>query len=113
MNAKKGSKKFSFDVRGVEAWAEPEGGWTWNQSWHLGTMETAGDPRQALPDFLRRHCQIRMKRGFSESSTTERLSKSDTEKPTNQYLQQSRIFERRKNNARENREGPPGRRSAI
>lgn len=64
MNAKKGSKKFSFDVRGVEAWAEPEGGWTWNQSWHLGTMETAGDPRQALPDFLRRHCQIRMKRGF-------------------------------------------------
>ena len=69
MNAKKGTKKFSYDIRQVDAWSEtdPDGAgqlWTWNESWSLGTMETAGDPRQALPDYLKRHHGIRMKRGY-------------------------------------------------
>lgn len=54
-----GKQKFSYDVRQVDAWSEPDpdaagAAWTWNESWSLGTMETAADPRRALPAYLRR-----------------------------------------------------------
>lgn len=55
-------KKFSYDVRQIDAWTEPAGGWTWNSSYHIGTMETAADPRRALPDYLRRKHGIIFKR---------------------------------------------------
>lgn len=48
-------QKFSYDVRQVDAWSEPAGGWTWNSSFHIGTMETAGEPRRALAAYLKKH----------------------------------------------------------
>ena len=57
-----GKRKYSYDVREIDAWADAGTGWTWNSSFHIGTMETAGDPRQALPDYLRRKHGIIFKR---------------------------------------------------
>ena len=57
-----GKQKLSYDVRQIEAWADPESGWTWNSSFHIGTMRTAADPRRALPDYLRRHYGLKFKR---------------------------------------------------
>ena len=57
-----GKQKFSYDVRQIDAWADAESGWSWNASYHLGTMETAADPRQALPNYLRRKHGIIFKR---------------------------------------------------
>lgn len=48
-------KKYSFDVREIDAWNSPEG-WTWNESYHIGNMETAAkDEKKALAAFLARH----------------------------------------------------------
>lgn len=52
---KEGKKKYAFDVREIDAWSDPEGGWTWNSSYHIGTMETAGDARRALTNYLGKH----------------------------------------------------------
>lgn len=44
-----------FLVRQVEAWADPDGGWTYNDVWNVGEMTTeAKDERRALTAFLRR-----------------------------------------------------------
>lgn len=51
---KDGKKKFSYDVREIDAWTDPAGGWTWNSSYYIGTMETAGEPRRALAAFLKK-----------------------------------------------------------
>lgn len=55
-------QKFSYDVRQIDAWSDPETGWTWNSSFHIGTMRTAADPRRALPAYLRRHYGLTFKR---------------------------------------------------
>ena len=48
-------EKYSYDVREIDAWIDPDGGWSWNSSFHIGTMETAGDARRALTNYLRKH----------------------------------------------------------
>ena len=51
----KEKKKYSYDVREIDAWSDPGGGWTWNTSYHIGTMETAAeDVRLALTAYLKR-----------------------------------------------------------
>lgn len=51
----KEKKKYSYDVREIDAWSDPESGWTWNASFHIGTMETAAeDVRRALTAYLKR-----------------------------------------------------------
>lgn len=51
----KEKKKYSYDVREIDAWSDPESGWTWNTSYHIGTMETAAeDVRRALTAYLKR-----------------------------------------------------------
>ena len=51
----KEKKKYSYDVREIDAWSDPESGWTWNTSYHIGTMETAAeDVRLALTAYLKR-----------------------------------------------------------
>jgi len=48
-------KKYIYEVRQVEAWAEPDGGWTYNNSWKMGTFTTrAKDHRKAFTGHLRR-----------------------------------------------------------
>jgi hypothetical protein len=55
--------KARFEVRSVEAWAEGEGGWTWNASCRLFDFRTgAKDVRRAFLGALRRH-GIRFRRG--------------------------------------------------
>ena len=29
----------TFPVLSIDAWAEPDGGWTWNQWFHVGTID--------------------------------------------------------------------------
>ena len=49
-------KKYSYDVREIDAWSDPESGWIWNTSYHIGTMETAAeDVRRALTAYLKKH----------------------------------------------------------
>ena len=36
-----------YEVRQVDAWNDGEG-WTYNESWHLGTFTTTGDPARAF-----------------------------------------------------------------
>lgn len=51
----KEKKKYSYDVREIDAWSDLESGWTWNASYHIGTMETAAeDVRRALTAYLKR-----------------------------------------------------------
>lgn len=51
----KEKKKYSYDVREIDAWSDAEIGWTWNTSYHIGTMETAAeDVRRALTAYLKR-----------------------------------------------------------
>lgn len=51
----KEKKKYSYDVREIDAWSDHESGWTWNASYHIGTMETAAeDVRRALTAYLKR-----------------------------------------------------------
>jgi len=47
-------KRFTFEVRQIEAWHDPEG-WTWNTSYLIGTFRTgAKDERRAFYNYLRR-----------------------------------------------------------
>lgn len=46
-------QKYAYDVREIDAWRDPDG-WTWNSSYFVGTMKTAGDPRRALAAYLRK-----------------------------------------------------------
>lgn len=46
--------KYSYDIRQIDAWADAECGWTWNESWSYGEMETSGDPRRALTRYLKK-----------------------------------------------------------
>lgn len=47
-------EKYKYDVREIDAWTDPDGVWSWNSSYHIGTMETAGDPRRALSAYLKK-----------------------------------------------------------
>lgn len=47
-------EKVNYEIRQIEAWNGPEG-WTWNQSWKIGTMTTgAKNVRRAFTAWLRR-----------------------------------------------------------
>lgn len=43
-------------IRQVEAWADPDGVWTYNNAWNIGEMKTrARDGRRAITAFLRKN----------------------------------------------------------
>lgn len=45
----------TFLVRQVDAWVEPEGGWTYNNVWNVGRIFTrAKNERQAITAYLRK-----------------------------------------------------------
>lgn len=45
-----------FLVRQVDAWADPDGGWTYNNVWPIGEMKTnAKNERKAVTAFLRKN----------------------------------------------------------
>ena len=46
--------KSVFTIRQLDAWAEPDGGWTINDVFLLGTMTTTGNPKRALMRFLKK-----------------------------------------------------------
>lgn len=52
--------KYEYDIRQIDAWVEDisDDGqpiWTWNESWHIGTLATAAqDHRAAFRRWVRR-----------------------------------------------------------
>lgn len=55
MEALEVKKGLRFLVRQVEAWADPDDGWTYNNTWAIGEMVTcAQDVRAALTAWLKR-----------------------------------------------------------
>ncbi len=49
--ATKAEKKCHFEIRQVEAWNDPEGGWVWNDSYRLGefsVLDGANEKRAFL-----------------------------------------------------------------
>lgn len=42
----------SYEVREIDAWADPDGGWTYNESWHIGSFCTYS---QDIPRAFRRY----------------------------------------------------------
>lgn len=53
-------RKIKFEIREIEAWAEPttDGApaWSWNTSYNMGTMETGSrNPARALAAWLKRN----------------------------------------------------------
>ena len=48
-------KKYSYEIREIDAWSDSDSGWTWIASYYIGTMETAAaDVRRALTAYLKR-----------------------------------------------------------
>ena len=48
-------KGYLFEVRQVEAWASPDGGWDYNNVWKMGEFRThANDERRAFTGYLKR-----------------------------------------------------------
>lgn len=54
--------KIKFDVRGIDAWCY-DGGWTFNDSWYIGRMETSGDIKRAFYRFMKKN-GVTFKRGW-------------------------------------------------
>lgn len=42
-----------YRVLSIDAWRAPEGGWTWNNWFHVNTLETLPDDTRALLKLLR------------------------------------------------------------
>lgn len=42
----------NFDVLDVDAWTDPEGGWTYNQAFTIGHFSTRGNEKRAFIRFL-------------------------------------------------------------
>lgn len=68
----KEKKKYSYDVREIDAWSDLESGWTWNASFHIGTMETAAEDvrrreawykkaEEMFPDYWKRNLLERIR----------------------------------------------------
>ena len=59
----KDRKFVRFEVRQVEAWASPDGGWDYNNVWKMGTFKTRGeDERKAFTGHLKRKFGITFKK---------------------------------------------------
>lgn len=53
----------TFEIRQIDAWADGEGGWTWNESWHIADFSTqAKNEKRACIHALNKH-GISFKRG--------------------------------------------------
>lgn len=52
----------TYEVRQIDAWHDGEG-WTYNETWHLGTFTTTGDPARALRRYLKDHHGVTFYRG--------------------------------------------------
>lgn len=55
-------KKYAYEVREIDAWNTGDG-WTWNTSYPVGDIETAGDVKRAMMAFLRKKYGIICKKG--------------------------------------------------
>ena len=58
-------KKYEYEVREIDAWSDTENEWNWNTSYNVGTFSTAGDPKRAMMNFLRKKYGIVCKRGMN------------------------------------------------
>lgn len=52
----------TYEVRQINAWNDGEG-WTYNESWHLGTFTTTGDPARAFRRYLKQHHGVTFYKG--------------------------------------------------
>lgn len=76
--------KYKYEVRQIEAWADGEDGWNWNQSWHMGFFYTSSENvGKALTHYLKTQKGITFKRNrtvfFHEFPYTEILDRKDKE----------------------------------
>lgn len=55
-------KKYAYEVREIDAWLYDDC-WTWNTSYHVGDIETAGDVKRAMMSFLRKKYGVKCKKG--------------------------------------------------
>ena len=47
------NKKYIYEIREIDAWADPDAGWTWNTSYLVGEMTTnAENVKRAFVRFL-------------------------------------------------------------
>ena len=56
--------KYEYEIREIDAWADPESGWTWNTSYLVGKIATAGDPKRAMMREIRKRYGVTCKRGM-------------------------------------------------
>lgn len=42
----------NFDVLDVDAWIDPEGGWTYNAAYNIGRFKTRGNEKRAFIRYL-------------------------------------------------------------
>lgn len=62
MNTNTNTKKYSFEIREIDAWNYDEEGWIWNTSYYMGEMTTnAQDIRKAFTAWMKRHMGITFK----------------------------------------------------
>ena len=52
MEERMDKQKYEYEIREIDAWADGEDGWTWNTSYKVGTISTAGDPGRAMMRML-------------------------------------------------------------
>ena len=51
----KTNNKNIFEIRQIEAWSDPDGLWTWNNSYIIGYMKTsAKDEKRAFTRYLKK-----------------------------------------------------------
>ena len=56
------TKKYRFEVRQVEGWADEENGWVWNTSFHVGEFGTDAETNHGIKTAFRRY--LRKKYGI-------------------------------------------------
>jgi hypothetical protein len=55
-------KKFSYEIRQLDAWGNNEEGYEINESFHMGDMKTsARDERRAFTAWIKRHLGVSFK----------------------------------------------------
>ena len=57
-------KKYRYEIREVDAWADGDG-WTYNETYKVGEIATAGDVKRAMMAFLHKKYGIICKRGMN------------------------------------------------
>ena len=61
--------KYKYEVRQVEAWADGDDGWSWNQSWHMGYFYTRCETRKGIARAFAKYLKVRHKITFKRNRT--------------------------------------------